>query len=367
MKERLREMDFIRAVAALSIIAIHISAQFVLNSRIAYYINQAVRYAVPLFILISGLLLYNSAEIRHGLKGYLKFMSKRLKKVFIPYLIWTLLYIAYIRRHDLASIWLERNRFLPETFKTILLGGGYLHLYFVIIIIQLYLLFPLLKHLMQKHGNAVLAVCFAITFFFQTAIYLKLMRIITFPDFVIQYYKFFPTWIFYFVFGMYFAEKKETWNARYGSKLFGIAAVWLLSFIILILDSRYSKTFDSSIKPSVMLYCITTFLLFHSVLLKFRDSNSILWKALDWISAQSYLLYLSHLMIMNLIVVGTKRLIPYGLWPQTTGLALLYTATTLLTCLFAYIVSKTTIAGFLGGAAPKRLKQPSANVQSKSV
>lgn len=358
MRQRLREMDFIRATAALSIIMIHVTGLYVYSSRVAYYLNQAVRFAVPVFILISGLLLYGSVLTRPGIGGYLEFISKRLKKILFPYLIWTLIYIIYSMRHDLSSILLNKNAFLMGTGKKILFGTGYIHLYFVIIIIQLYLLFPLLKYLMKKWSFPVLAISFAITFVFQAAVYLRLIHVITLRDFIIPYYMFFPTWIFFFVFGMYFAANMEKWKEKLSGKTLLLAAVWLISFFILILDNKYSKTFDSSIKPPIMLYCLTSFLFFHAVFLKFKDSNSIIFKAMDWFSAQSFLIYLSHLLILNLINSTVKYFGYGGLLAGAAGIAVLYFLTTLLTCLLVYIVSKTPIASLLGGVGTKIAKYP---------
>ncbi len=367
MRQRLREMDFIRAISALFIIVIHITALYITSSRAAFYLNQAARFSVPIFILMSGMLLYGSGGSYKGVKGYFEFIVKRLRRIFIPYLIWTFLYIAYVMRHDLSPVWLDSGVFLSATGKKILFGSGYIHLYFVTIMIQLYLLFPLLKYLMKRWSAALLFASFWITFIFQGAVYLRQVHLFTLPSFVIPYYEFFPTWLFFFVFGMSFCENLEKWKKGLDGKLLPLFGLWLASLAILIFDSKYSKVFDSSMKPSVLLYSLTTFVFFYALFRIFKDSSFILWRVFDWLSAQSFLVYLSHLMVLNFITFAAYRLGIGGWQKGTAGMLALYCATTLLTLLFAYMISKLPVAGLLGGAYTRKPKITSPPVRSPTV
>lgn len=354
-------MDFIRATAALSIIAIHVTANYVYVSRMAYYLNQFVRFAVPIFILISGLLLFASNTEYKGVKGYFTFLSRRLKKVFIPYLIWSFIYIIYNLRNDLGSIWLDKGAFLLESAKKLLYGSAHAHLYFVVIIIQLYLLFPLLSYLMKRWPRLVLALSFIITLYYQTGVYLYIMRIIKFPYFLLPNYEFFPTWIFFFVFGMYVAGNMEYWKNKLQGKVLPLFAIWAASYALLLIDSRFTGTFSSSMKPSIMLYCITTFLLMYSFFQLLKDKSHIILKSLDWLSVQSYLIYLCHLLVLNAITFLARYLGVNNLLQGFPGMLLLYTGTLTGSVLFAYAVSLTPAASLLGAVAAKRKRPVSSD------
>ena len=350
-------MDFIRAAAALSIIAIHITANYVYVSRAAYYINQLVRFAVPIFILISGLLLFASNTDYKGVRGYFAFLGKRLKRIFIPYIIWSFIYIIYSLRSDLGSIWFDKGAFLLDSARKLLYGSAHAHLYFVIIMIQLYLLFPLLSYLMKRWCRLVLALSFLVTLYYQTGVYLYLMGLVKFPYFLLPNYMFFPTWIFYFVFGMYFTTRMEFWKSKLQGKILPVSAVWAASFVLLLIDSKFTDTFSSSMKPSIMLYCITTFMLMYSVFLLLRDKSYTLLKGLDWLSAQSYFIYLGHLLVLITITFISRRLGISGLLQGSPGMLVLYAATLAGSVIFAYLVSLTPAASVLGAVAAKR-KRP---------
>lgn len=347
MKQRLREMDFIRAVSALSIIVIHVTGLYAYTSRGAYYLNQVVRYAVPLFILLSGLLIALSGYKYEGISGYFKFLGKRLKKVYIPYFIWSMIYIVYMTLKN--DTYTTPSVFFSDTVKKLFYGTGYLHLYFVIIIVQLYFLCPLLMYFIKKWTKATLVVSFLITLVYQTGVYIQLLKVWIFPMFIFPNYVFFPTWIFYFVLGMYFAIDFEKYKNRISGKAVPLAAIWAISFILLLVDNKYTNTFSSSIKPTIMIYTLTSFFFMYSIALKIKDSKLRILNFLDWTSYQSFTLYFSHLMVMNVIRLIIGRLGFARLFDGFYGMLVFFVATVAGTCLFAWFVSLTPFASILGG------------------
>jgi surface polysaccharide O-acyltransferase-like enzyme len=359
MKQRMREMDFIRAVSALSIIVIHVSGVYTLSSRGAFATNQLVRFAVPVFLLISGLLLSLSGYEFNGISGYLKFLSKRLKKIFIPYIVWSFIYILFKMGGDYTTIWSDPAGFLADTGRRLLYGSAYIHLYFIIIILQLYLLFPILQYLMKRYRELVIAVGFTLTLVFQTGIYLQSMKLLVFPAPILPNYMFFPTWIFFFVFGMSFAGNLEVNKKRFLGKpvtLIYLALACAASFALVLLDGRLTGTFGLSVRPTVILFSISAFLLMYTVASKLVDSRLRVLKCLDWISAQSFTIYLSHLFIIKLLTLATGHPANSGMWSGLKGMLILYAAGTLCTCLFAYLVSITPFASILGGVGIKKKK-----------
>ena len=347
MEKRLYEYDYLKAFCALSVILIHITALYIDHSRPGYYLNQLVRYAVPMFIVISGALLQVSQQNKKMTYG--SFLTRRFNKILIPYLIWTAVYMLYSLRNSLDTVSADVPGFLLDLGKRILLGTGYSHLYFVIIILQLYLLFPLLKKGLEKSPEIMLGSCLILTLAFQTGVYLHLQQILVLPRFFIPYYIFFPTWVFYFVFGMYFTGAAGRWKGRIEKSPLLPGILWLASLVLLLADSRITHTYASSIKPSVMLYCILSFLFFYSLAVRLTRYTALNGAA-QWISLQSFTLYLSHLLILSLITYTAGKLGLSGIFKGSAGMLLLYAATCCSTLLFVYLAAQTPLAPHLGGA-----------------
>ncbi|UUZ89722.1 acyltransferase [Paenibacillus sp. P25] len=96
------------------------------------------KFAVPMFIFISGLVLFY--RYREGKVPYISFLRKRFKDIVFPYLPWAPLYI-----------WVEADFFaggfisLGEWGRQVLTGKASYHLWYVVMIFQFYLLFPLFQ------------------------------------------------------------------------------------------------------------------------------------------------------------------------------------------------------------------------------
>ena len=144
---RVLEIQFMRGLAILVILMVHAAGDFSHVVRVdENIVARALFYAltsfgVPIFILISGFVLYH----RYGHQVSVRdFYSRRFKKVLIPYAIFSVIYIAF-------SAW--ENGWLPSKGKClwmILTGTSYYHLWFVRLIVQIYLLYPFLAKLYRR-------------------------------------------------------------------------------------------------------------------------------------------------------------------------------------------------------------------------
>lgn len=147
-KPKLLELDLVRAVAILAVVAIHATSEatvelpFGSRAQLIYLaINKLCNFAVPVFILVSGLVLFYRYDNDWGGKQALQFYMRRVKQVLFPYLLWSFFYYLYNQwvfdRANLHLDWAEFGALLPWA------DASY-HLYFMVIIVQFYLLFPLL-------------------------------------------------------------------------------------------------------------------------------------------------------------------------------------------------------------------------------
>ena len=134
-KERVFWFDFLRGLAILMVVSIHTFAatmqQGSLASDLTILLRQVLNCAVPLFLAISGYFLAKKKSER----SYLQLWKRQIPKVYIPTLIWSLPYLAlYVWQ---GHSWLKGIVMFAVC--------GFSIYYFIALIIQYYLLFPVLQ------------------------------------------------------------------------------------------------------------------------------------------------------------------------------------------------------------------------------
>lgn len=147
-KNRCLEIDLMKIISCLAVIAIHISAIGISDPdfdgvvrHTSLFFNGLSNFAVPSFIFLSGL----SLMLRYGSRplSTLDFLRKRMNNILIPYLGWS---FAYFFIYVFAGFYAIS---LSNILAVIFLGTGEYHLYFVVILLQLYFLFPLIKPMVE--------------------------------------------------------------------------------------------------------------------------------------------------------------------------------------------------------------------------
>lgn len=151
LKQKIESIHYMRIIACLMVVLIHVSAtpvtELPLNSLsqvIFVAINQLSKPAVPIFIFISGFLLHHIyGKTRLSL---MTFYVKRLPNILNPYLAWSFVYY-------LLYVILGQFPLSPSFLISGLIWGTFTyHLYFMVIIIQMYLLYPLIHWLTNRLG-----------------------------------------------------------------------------------------------------------------------------------------------------------------------------------------------------------------------
>jgi len=367
MQNRLREVDFIRAFAALSVVAIHVTGSYIYSSSGAFLWNLTMRYAVPLFIILSGFVLFQSEKNKKSF-SCVTFWSKRLKKILIPYVLWNMIYMIYFSRHDMVKITGNISGFLKDLGINSLTGKGTYHLYFMLIVLQLYLFYPLIRLAARKYMKTTLLVSFGITLYCQTIIYLGVQNKVAIPQTYIPFFMLLPVWVFFFVFGMYFSSNIESLKEKFVGKYIITGALWAISLMILIIDTKLTKTQEISMKPSVIVYSILSFVFFYCVAYKFANTRNPIGRLLDFLSEQSFLIYFSHVLFLDM-VVSFSYIAGFGeYWESSRHQVSLYIATVAVSSLFAYIMSYTPVSLLIGGVHKRHLsnffnKKTDQNVQ----
>lgn len=144
---RIGEIDYLRGFAILGVILIHASANFSKMGNVnlllisLVFIARASRFAVPLFILISGIVL----SLRYyGKFSYIAFYKRRAISIIPQYLIFSTFFLCFL--------YLQGNLLSPSdiVFK-FLTASSYYHLWFFAIIMQFYMFYPFLIRLYSSY------------------------------------------------------------------------------------------------------------------------------------------------------------------------------------------------------------------------
>lgn len=295
--ERNVALDVIRIFAAISVVYLHVIDPFL--SYPPYFgiqgtqwwilniINVVFRTSVPLFVMISGTLLLDTTKPL-DIKSFYK---KRFTKIGIPTAIWITFYlIILIYVHQIISV--------SDFFQRIL-TLDLLHLYFLILILELYFITPLFYGFLKSSSNKAKKVLLVSTLVVTTVV-TATPRI--FPeskvDLTANIVTVFIPFLFYYLLGP--ALKKIRLASSTIVSLL-ILIVYEIVFIAIISRgdvASYSRSFEGL---PVMVLSVIVFVLFlqlnHWSLLK----NLFVKKILSYLSGLTFGMYLVHVLILMLI------------------------------------------------------------------
>ena len=295
---RRTELEWVRAISVAAVLMIHASSGFAARpSRLAllgvtpaYCCNQAARFGVPMFFLLSGLSLGLSSRS----VTLPEFWLRRLRRVGLPYLGWTLFYFLTAHWHSLGTA--PALRTLQLLGRDLLLGGAASHLWFIPPLLELYLLYPLLRRLYGRTPRLTLAAGFLLSLGCTLIVVIPLpLKGWLRP----HLWRLFPTWLFYFLLGMALSseglDKLKAFCEKHAPPLLvlGPAGAFLYS-----LDS-FTGGRPDSVKLQLFLYTplVLASLLAAWKLLR-RPSAE---KAVSFAAKHGMTVYFNHVFLLNLL------------------------------------------------------------------
>lgn len=164
--------NLLRVIAIAVVISIHasntwwfgvhgVSPTTTMNGEIFIdtFVNQVGRFTVPLFVILSGFGLAQSEVTKPF--HLVQFAQRRAIRILPPYLLFTVANLAF-RAQFQAAPWLEK---LEQFFAALQDGSGDYHLYFLVIIIQCYCLYPLLRRFPFSPSNLAALLIFTFSLF----------------------------------------------------------------------------------------------------------------------------------------------------------------------------------------------------------
>lgn len=335
----IEEIIFLRGFAILAVIAIHTTGYFTeiksYNTLVLLNLWTDIfsQFAVPVFILISGFVLARNYRFDFSL---IKFYKKRIRSIIPQYLIFSVLYTVFNNWVVIQSNPLKSNFAL--LLNNILHSDASYHLWFFSIIIQFYILYPVIIKIYAffkriNRAEFLLALLLIIQILWMVGIHSS-----SFPFIKLNYISF----LFYFGLGIYtcdhFDQFKKSANRLTPIYLIMSLALTLGSsfFIIIGLTTGYHYNsipayFFMGAELVYPILRIATFLLFFDLAARLVGNKSILAKVVSRIGDYSFGIYLIHIFFNQSAITILKGMaIDYNNW-------IFYPIVFVVTVIFSYL------------------------------
>jgi peptidoglycan/LPS O-acetylase OafA/YrhL len=318
------------------------------------------------FFISSCMLVYAYADLsRPGLR---RFYWRRIVSVGIPYLCWTVVYYLYTYRVSHYASTSKALWAFPHMLYT-----GYYHLYFLLVIMQFYVVFPLLLVLLRRtkgHHGIVSAVLVAYQFVWMGLMHWNLLPAWLSGDWA---QRLLPTYLIYLVggciIGFHLTEAHE-WVVRHARLVITFTLLTALGaeLIYYLSENHVTTAFGSgsdAFQPSVIPFNIGAIACLYLVGVALVRPGRSRWvqSLVHSGSANAYGVYLAQMLFINgLLWLGWSNLSNSIPWPVVCLLAvpIVYLSGFFLTNLLA----RTPLAVPLTGR--KRVPWPSRSQNSRT-
>lgn len=303
--QRALELDVLRGAGALAVVVIHASATPLSEesalgqaSWMLLVPNVAARFAVPVFMILSGMGLTLSARRS---ERYAQFLWRRLTGIVPAYVVWTVIYGWLLPKHEVMTV---------QTVVTDLLTGhASNHLYFVPALVRLYLLYPVMSYFARVPCGV--ASCCALSW---STIWLSPILASTalgaFLDELLPL-----RWMGFFVLGIWLANERPA-ESRSHSRLERARALSPLvvtaSLGCMLAIVRRVTTQDADIdaalgaaEPFIFPYSVGVLLWSTGA----AFSAGPLVRILTFVSDRSYGVYLSHMLTLHVSTTGLQAFV----------------------------------------------------------
>lgn len=294
-KDKLYELDYMRFIACFAVMIVHITATGVeqyIHGSFPYVlmltVNRSLKFTTPVFILLSGVTSFYSYSYKNQKFDYGEFLVKRLSKVIGAYVIWCIIYYAaYIR---MGYYGLDLGFFL----KSLLQGTMSYHLYFVIIIVQMYLVGPVFYHILKKSEKklTILIIAGLLTYLSAEFIRFNLLD------------RLFLKYMVFYMLGIYITMEYDTYLLWVKKNRGFISLGYLLMCALYIVSTYYDSVFSTLVWfafSSISVFFVYT------VGLYLRGKLKNIYGFIKVFGQSSYYIYLMHPLVLTIMIIFAEK------------------------------------------------------------
>lgn len=288
--------DSWKGIAIIAVVAIHACSDTSLFSRGSFnwvfgiLIRQIFDFAVPIFFAFAGL--FSTSSINATTK---KFYLKRINRIIIPYVIWTIIYLLIKSTHSSLS--------LTEVIKSFIFGTG-IHIgYFVIVLLQFTLLTSLYNTINKLVSHITIALIgvvlgTAYNYYFSASN----------PDLTLSKFPFngllFVVWYPFYHLG-YIVSRFESELKIKNIRLTNLSSSLLFFLVLASVEGFYwalngNYSFGVS-QLKISSFIVSTILFLYIICFKEKTIHLHKDSHLSWLGSYSYFIYLTHLLFLPTI------------------------------------------------------------------
>jgi surface polysaccharide O-acyltransferase-like enzyme len=297
--------DVIRAYAIILVILLHVTASLMesyLSMKATWWWTGNVLFSfahqsVPLFVMISGMLLLNPDKN----ETISVFFQKRIKKVLFPFLFWGMVYLFwgwYFHGKSLTVV---------SALTSLVKGPIYFHFWFIYMILGLYLWTPILR-IISKSASVNQLIYFVALWFFAVSIRPILGYIGI--DIGIQM-TVVSGFVGYFIIGH--LMEHINLKKKYSKYFFALIVIMMLftsigTYVLTLRhNGQYRATFVDMLMPNIVVMSVCVYYLLKTVRYeRLFNKVPIFSPMVKFLSNTSFGIYLTHVIIME--VLGSGKL-----------------------------------------------------------
>lgn len=298
--QRKNEISYLNVTFCLFVIFIHIVSYAVAAFEYGTFKYNAVMFpwrmvsiVVPGFIMLSGVKMFLT---RKDEMGYFKYILSRIKGIILPY---TLCFVCYYLFYMAAYGYPLDAKFI---FDQYIHGSLACHFYFIPLLFQFDLLFPLWKRIINR-VNPIIVLPFAFLLTSLFSIYFPNMVSVSFSETPFLYNdRFFMTYLCYWIMGCYIGKYYEKFCQMIRENFRAIYVIFGMIFIMFAFYTYHAFNYITYI-PFMNyvhdLYTVSSILFLYALLLHFPIKMPKIVSSIDMASFNIYLWHMIFVLVAD--------------------------------------------------------------------
>ncbi len=270
-------ISILRILSAIAVILIHACTTILDNEKVLFLvpdyqiewfsiIEKICRWAVPVFIMITGNLFLNkSGEISYGV-----IFKKYIFRIFIALLIFGIPLAFLARLLDSDFNWSGLPDYIGQAFLDIIQGNGPPHLWYLYMLIGAYVAIPILKSFTEQYDikqQLILAMCLYVCNYLFEFLNEAL-------EIHIAFYVPFGYEIFYLLVGKNIVQIKYMIETKLKKS---VTYILYISLLVMSLVAFVMMNDNGYKNPFIAVASVVLFILFSEIKIKNTKTQKILW------------------------------------------------------------------------------------------